>query len=51
MRGRRKGLWAGGATAANECEGGYVEDRESNATEDVIPQGTNRKAVIKGEMQ
>jgi len=42
-------LW-GGATAANQCEGGYAEDGRGLATVDVIPQGCNRIPVMLGKM-
>lgn len=40
-------LW-GGATAANQCEGGYREGGKGLGTVDVIPAGENRSAVMKG---
>lgn len=42
-------LW-GGATAANQCEGGYSEGGKGPGTVDVIPWGENRRAVMRGEM-
>lgn len=42
-------LW-GGATAANQCEGGYLEDGRGLGTVDVIPAGKNRFPVMLGEM-
>ncbi|HZH63107.1 MAG TPA: 6-phospho-beta-glucosidase [Metabacillus sp.] len=41
-------LW-GGATAANQCEGGYNLGNRGLANVDVIPTGKDRMAVIKGE--
>lgn len=43
-------LW-GGATAANQCEGGYREDGRGLANVDVCPAGKDRQAVITGEMK
>ncbi|MFT4245532.1 MAG: 6-phospho-beta-glucosidase [Micrococcaceae bacterium] len=43
-------LW-GGATAANQCEGGYGEDGRGLANVDVAPVGEDRMAVITGEMK
>ncbi|MBE5102317.1 6-phospho-beta-glucosidase [Bacillus aryabhattai] len=43
-------LW-GGATAANQCEGGYLEGNKGLSTVDVIPAGKNRVAVMKGKMK
>ena len=42
-------LW-GGATAANQCEGGYLECGKGLGTVDVIPWGKNRRAVMEGIM-
>lgn len=42
-------LW-GGATAANQCEGGYLEGNKGLTTVDVIPWGENRRAVMQGIM-
>ena len=41
-------LW-GGATAANQCEGGYNEGGRGLANVDVIPHGKNRWAVVVGK--
>lgn len=41
-------LW-GGATAANQCEGGYNLGGRGLANVDVIPTGPDRLAVIRGE--
>ena len=38
---RKDFLW-GGATAANQCEGGYNEGGRGLANVDVIPHGKNR---------
>ncbi|MDR0885246.1 MAG: 6-phospho-beta-glucosidase [Clostridiales Family XIII bacterium] len=43
-------LW-GGATAANQCEGGYDEDGRGLANVDVAPAGADRISVITGEMK
>lgn len=42
-------LW-GGATAANQCEGGYMEGGKGPGTVDVIPAGPDRFPVMRGEM-
>lgn len=41
-------LW-GGATAANQCEGGYNEGGRGLANVDVIPHGNDRFAVMLGD--
>lgn len=41
-------LW-GGATAANQCEGGYNADGRGLANVDVIPHGPDRRAIITGK--
>ena len=41
-------LW-GGATAANQCEGGYDQGGRGLANVDVIPTGPDRRAVITGK--
>ncbi|NMS90644.1 6-phospho-beta-glucosidase [Clostridioides difficile] len=43
-------LW-GGATAANQCEGGYNEDGRGLANVDVCPTGKDRTAVITGKLK
>lgn len=43
-------LW-GGATAANQCEGGYNEDKRGLANVDVCPTGKDRTAVITGKLK
>ena len=43
-------LW-GGATAANQCEGGYNEGGRGLANVDVIPYGKDRFPVMAGEMK
>lgn len=40
-------LW-GGATAANQCEGGYLEGGKGMGTVDVIPWGEDRRPVMLG---
>ncbi len=42
-------LWGGGATAANQCEGGYLEGNRGLGTVDVIPAGVNRRLLWKEE--
>ena len=41
-------LW-GGATAANQCEGGYDADGRGLANVDVIPHGPDRISVLLGD--
>ncbi len=43
-------LW-GGATAANQCEGGYKEGGRGLANEDVAPHGKDRFPVLAGKMK
>ena len=43
-------LW-GGATAANQCEGGYQEDGRGLANVDVIPHGPDRDSICKGKKE
>lgn len=43
-------LW-GGATAANQCEGGYQEGGRGMANVDVVPQGKDRFPVMAGKMK
>ena len=43
-------LW-GGATAANQCEGGYNAGGRGLANVDVVPVGKDRGAVITGKMK
>jgi len=43
-------LW-GGATAANQCEGGFQEGGRGLANVDVSPAGKDRYAVISGKMK
>lgn len=43
-------LW-GGATAANQCEGGILEGGRGLANVDVCPYGADRKAVITGHQK
>ena len=40
-------LWAG-ASATNQCEGGYDADARGPSIIDLIPWGPNRAAVTKG---
>ena len=46
---RKDFLW-GGATAANQCEGGWQEGGRGMALVDVIPYGENRMPIMKGQM-
>ena len=43
-------LW-GGAVAANQCEGGYLEGNKGIATIDVVPVGKDRFPVMLGKMK
>lgn len=43
-----KGFLWGGATAANQCEGGYDEGGRGLANVDVIPHGPERNDVSRG---
>lgn len=46
-----KGFLWGGATAANQCEGGYQEDGRGLANVDIIPHGKDRFFAMSGHMQ
>ncbi|MDO4942544.1 MAG: 6-phospho-beta-glucosidase [Lachnospiraceae bacterium] len=46
---RKDFLW-GGATAANQCEGGWKKDGRGMAVVDVIPHGNNRIPIMEGIM-
>lgn len=46
-----KGFLWGGATAANQCEGGFDIDGRGLANVDLCPAGKDRNAVITGEMK
>ncbi len=50
MGGLRKNFLWGGATAANQCEGGYLSGGKGLGTVDVIPAGKYRRAVMQGKM-
>ena len=50
MKGLPEGFLWGGATAANQCEGGYMEGGKGPGTVDMIPWGENRLAVMQGHM-
>ena len=43
-------LW-GGATAANQCEGGYLDGGRGLSSVDVIPFGPDRMKVARGQMK
>ena len=43
-------LW-GGATAANQCEGGYQEDGRGLANVDICPSGPDRSKIIAGHIE
>ncbi|RDY26223.1 6-phospho-beta-glucosidase [Romboutsia weinsteinii] len=47
---RKDFLW-GGATAANQCEGGYKEGGRGLANVDVAPHGEDRFPVLAGKMK
>lgn len=50
MSGLPKNFLWGGATAANQCEGGYLSGGKGLGTVDVIPWGENRRAVMAGKL-
>lgn len=47
----RDGFLWGGATAANQCEGGYNEDGRGLANVDLCPTGKDRSLVITGKLK
>lgn len=47
----REGFLWGGATAANQCEGGYKEGGRGLANVDVAPHGKDRFPVLAGKMK
>ena len=47
----KKGFLWGGATAANQCEGGFNKGGRGLANVDVAPHGKDRAAVITGKMK
>ena len=51
IKGFSEGFLWGGATAANQCEGAYLEGNKGLSTVDVIPAGKDRFSVMKGEMK
>ncbi|GLC30267.1 6-phospho-beta-glucosidase [Clostridium omnivorum] len=51
IKGFPEGFLWGGATAANQCEGGYLEGNKGLSTVDVIPAGKDRLPVMKGKMK
>ncbi|WP_055665122.1 6-phospho-beta-glucosidase [Desnuesiella massiliensis] len=51
VKGFSEGFLWGGATAANQCEGAYLEGHKGLSTVDVIPAGKDRFPVMKGEMK
>lgn len=46
----KKGFLWGGATAANQCEGGYNKGGRGLANVDVVPWGPDRFGIITGKM-
>lgn len=46
----KKFLW-GGAVAANQCEGGYLDGHKGLATIDVVPSGKDRFPVMSAKMK
>lgn len=50
MSGLRNDFLWGGATAANQCEGGYLSGGKGLGTVDVIPAGQYRRAVMQGKL-
>lgn len=51
MTGLRKNFLWGGATAANQCEGAYLEDGRGLSLVDVVPAGENRFKIMLGEKE
>lgn len=51
VQGFPKGFLWGGATAANQCEGGYNEGGRGLANVDVVPIGKDRMGIITGEVE
>ncbi len=51
VKGFPEGFLWGGATAANQCEGGYLEGNKGLSTVDVVPAGKDRFPVLRGEMK
>ena len=47
--GFKKGFMWGGATAANQVEGGIFEDGRGLANVDLMPHGSDRYAIGTGE--
>ncbi|WP_028591210.1 6-phospho-beta-glucosidase [Paenibacillus massiliensis] len=47
---RKDFLW-GGATAANQCEGGYLEGNKGLSNVDVIPWGEDRVPIMRGKKE
>lgn len=47
---RKDFLW-GGATAANQCEGGYQEGGRGLSNVDIIPMGEDRRAISAGKLK
>lgn len=45
----QKHFYGGGATAANQCEGGYQEEGRGLSTVDTIPYGEDRFPVMRGD--
>lgn len=45
---RKDFLW-GGATAANQCEGGYNEGGRGISNKDLMPIGPDRNPIATGE--
>lgn len=43
-------LW-GGATAANQCEGGFTEGGRGLSSSDLIPYGPDRRLVMQGKLK
>lgn len=43
-------LW-GGATAANQCEGGFDQGGRGLSTMDICPSGPRRNKVIRGQLE
>ncbi|MCM8712045.1 6-phospho-beta-glucosidase [Clostridium sp. SYSU_GA19001] len=51
IKGFPEGFLWGGATAANQCEGAYLEGNKGLSTIDVVPAGKDRFPVMLGKMK
>jgi 6-phospho-beta-glucosidase len=51
VKGFPEGFLWGGATAANQCEGGYLEGNKGLSTIDIVPAGIDRLPVLRGKLK